>query len=377
VRILIVSGMWPPDVGGPASHAPELASYLQGRGHDVEAATMADREPAPQPYPVHWASRRMPIGVRHARAVETVRRAARRAQVVYSTGMIGRSTLGTALARKPILVKLTSDPVFERSIRFGLWASDLDTFQQTGGARIKLLRLARDLELRRATHIIVPSEALRQLALRWGLSPDRVTLVRNPVPRPPELPDREELRRRHGLDGKTLVFAGRLVPQKSIDVSLEALNRLPDVSLVLAGEGPFRDRLHAHARRLGLFGTRVRFLGPQSRETVLELLKAADAALLSSSWENFPHMLVEALALGTPVIATETGGVSEIVRDGENGLLVPPGDPAALAATIERYYADPALQERLRANAVESVAHFDPDVAYREIEELLVRIAER
>ncbi len=110
---------------------------------------------------------------------------------------------------------------------------------------------------------------------------------------------------------------------------------------------------------------------------MLELLKAADAALLSSSWENFPHMLVEALALGTPVIATETGGVSEIVRDGENGLLVPPGDPAALAATIERYYADPALQERLRANAVESVAHFDPDVAYREIEELLVRIAER
>ena len=74
MRILIVSGMWPPDVGGPASHAPELASYLQGRGHEVEAATMADREPAPQPYPVHWASRRTPIGVRHALAVATVRR---------------------------------------------------------------------------------------------------------------------------------------------------------------------------------------------------------------------------------------------------------------------------------------------------------------
>lgn len=55
MRILIVSGMWPPDVGGPASHAPELASYLLSRGHEVEAATMADREPAPQPYPVHWA----------------------------------------------------------------------------------------------------------------------------------------------------------------------------------------------------------------------------------------------------------------------------------------------------------------------------------
>ena len=69
--------------------------------------------------------------------------------------------------------------------------------------------------------------------------------------------------------------------------------------------------------------------------------------------------------------------MAEIVRDGTTGLLVPPGDPATLAAAIERYYSDPALQERLRANAVESVAHFDPEVAYREIEDLLERIAER
>ena len=69
---------------------------------------------------------------------------------------------------------------------------------------------------------------------------------------------------------------------------------------------------------------------------MLRILYAADAALLSSRWENFPHLVVEALAVGTPVIATAVGGVPEVVRDGENGLLVPAGDPDALAAAIRR-----------------------------------------
>ena len=76
----------------------------------------------------------------------------------------------------------------------------------------------------------------------------------------------------------------------------------------------------------GLDG-RIRFLGPLSRDEVLALFRRADAALLSSAWENFPHTLVEALAVGTPAIATSVGGVPEVVTHGENGLLVPPGEP--------------------------------------------------
>ncbi len=85
---------------------------------------------------------------------------------------------------------------------------------------------------------------------------------------------------------------------------------------------------------------------------MLELFRAADASLLSSSWENFPHTVVEALAVGTPVIATRTGGVAEVVHDGENGLVVEPGDVDALTEAIERFFADAELQARLRANAV-------------------------
>jgi glycosyltransferase involved in cell wall biosynthesis len=375
MNVLVISGMWPPDVGGPASHAPEVCDYLLAHGHRVEAATMADRAPAPEAFPVHWASRRRPLVVRHIAAAGLIRTLARRADVVYTTGIIGRSGLGAALAGTPTVVKLTSDPVFERSLRWGLFGQDLAAFQEARGLRIGALRRARDLALENARRIVVPSEALRKLVVAWGVPAEKITLTRNPVSVPEGLPDREELRRRHGFQGPTLVFAGRLVPQKSIDVALEAVRRNPDVRLLLAGEGPYHDRLVRLASELGVDG-RTPFLGPQPRRTVFELLRAADAALLSSSWENFPHMAVEALGVGTPVIATDAGGVAEIVRDGWNGLLVPIRDPEALSRAIRRYLDDPALQERLRAEAVGSVRQFDPETAYAQLEQVLVGVAE-
>jgi len=371
--VLIVSGIWPPDVGGPASHAPDVAGFLRSRGHEVEVVTTAGSPPAAEEYPVRWLSRSLPVGIRHLRGAALVRARARRADVVYTTGMIGRSSLGAALAHKPVVLKLTSDPVFERSLRWKLFGADLGAFQHARGFRIGVLRRARDLALARATRVIIPSEALRKLALGWGLPSEKVVVIPNPIS-PPQLDDREELRRRHGLEGRTLVFAGRMVPQKAIPVALEAVVRNPDVSLVLAGEGPYLERLQKLAGSLPLDG-RARFLGPQPRQTVFELLRGADAALLSSSWENFPHMVVEALSVGTPVLSTDVGGVTEILRDGENGLLVPMNDAEALAGAIRRYFDDEALQERLRAATVASVARFEPEAIYARLEALLEEAA--
>jgi glycosyltransferase involved in cell wall biosynthesis len=91
---------------------------------------------------------------------------------------------------------------------------------------------------------------------------------------------------------------------------------------------------------------------------VLTLFRAADAALLTSAWENLPHSVVEALAVGTPVVATAVGGVPEVVRDGENGLLVAPGDVDALADAIRRV-SEPGLRGALAAKAAGSVAELD------------------
>jgi glycosyltransferase involved in cell wall biosynthesis len=99
----------------------------------------------------------------------------------------------------------------------------------------------------------------------------------------------------------------------------------------------------------------VRFLGAGTRDDVVTLFRAVDAAVLTSAWENLPHTLLEALAVGTPVIATTVGGIPEIVVDGENGLLVPPRDVDAIAWAIERIIRDDELRRSLAAGAQPSV----------------------
>ena len=377
MKVLLVSGIWPPDVGGPASHAPELAAFLHGRGHAVEVVTTADAPPAQEAYAVRHVSRSTPIGLRHLAVALLVARRARAADVVYATSMVGRSSLGSALARRPLVVKLTADEAYERARRRALFGGDLDAFQTfTGGKQVALLRRARDLALSRAAHVFCPSEYLRQIALGWGLEPERVTTLPNAAPDLPPLRPRDELRRELGIEGPTLGFAGRLTTAKSLDVALRALIQVPGVALAIAGDGPDRAELEALAAELGL-QERVRFLGAQPRERVLELFHASDASLLSSSWENFPHTVVEALAAGAPVLATAVGGVPEVVRDGVNGLLVPAGDADALAEAIRRFFADDELRARLAAAAAPSVDEYRPERLLARIEAVLEQAAGR
>ena len=175
-----------------------------------------------------------------------------------------------------------------------------------------------------------------------------------------------EVRAHHGIDGPTLVFAGRLTEQKSLELAIEAARRA-GVRLVIAGDGPARARLERSGG--------ATFLGARPREEVLELFRAADASILSSSWENFPHGVVESLAAGTPVIASDVGGVAEVVADGDNGLLVPAGSVDALAAAIERFFADAALAARLRANAAPSVERYSRERVYGRLLEILTDAA--
>jgi glycosyltransferase involved in cell wall biosynthesis len=375
VRVLVVSGIWPPDVGGPASHAPDVAAFLRERGHQVEVVITATRDPAPEGYPVRWISRSLPKGVIHARTGLEIARRAAHADVVYTTGMFGRSSLGATLARRPYVVKLTADPAFERARRRGIVGGNVDEFQHGAGSpAARVLRIARDTELKHAAHVFTPSAYLRELALSWGVDPGRVSVLPNPTPRLPALAPREELRRDFGLKGPTLAFAGRLTAQKSLRAALEAVASVGGVELLIAGEGDERETLEQDVAELGLAG-RVRFLGALPRARVVELFAAADASILSSTWENFPHTVVEALAVGTPVIATAAGGVGEVVRDGENGLLVPLGDATALGDAVRRYFGDEELRRRLHEGAAPSVAEYSPDRIFAQLEQTLQQVA--
>ena len=370
----MVSGIWPPDAGGPASHAHALSDFLSDRRHVVNVVTTASSTPHAEAYPVSWIPRSSPAGLRHLRAAVAIWRGARPMNVVYATSMVRRAAVAATLARRPLVVKLVSDEVFEREQREGRFRGTLEEFQRfRGGARVAFLRRTRGWALRRAERVLCPSRYLSDVALGWGLDAERLTVVPNPAPDVSALPARADLRGDLGLEGDVLAFAGRLGPQKSLAIALEAVAASPNVTFAVAGEGPERSRLEAQVRSLGLDG-RVRFLGSLDRNAVLRLFRAADASLLSSSWENLPHTVLESLAVGTPVIATAVGGVPEVVRDGENGLLVPPNDADALARAIGRFFADERLRARLEEHARSSVAATE-EVVFSEIERVLEQAA--
>jgi glycosyltransferase involved in cell wall biosynthesis len=213
--------------------------------------------------------------------------------------------------------------------------------------------------VRRAVAI---SPAVRRRLADGGVAEARLALIPSSVDPatlvPVEGPARARTRVRAELgltpDEPVLLVLAALVERKGIDVLLEALARLRDgragaaaepPALLVAGDGPARGALAAQAARLGLAG--VRFLGLRADKA--ELLAACDAFVLPSRFEGLGVAALEAMAAGRAVVATTVGGLGEAVVDGETGLLVPPDDPAALAAALARLLCDPA--ERLRLGA--------------------------
>lgn len=161
----------------------------------------------------------------------------------------------------------------------------------------------------------------------------------------------------------TVLFVGRLVQRKGVHVLLEALARLDPglgVRLRVVGDGPERERLRGQAAELGL-DQRVELLGFVPAEQLEAELSGCDALVLPAvvdakgDVEGLGVVLLEAMSFGKPVVASRAGGITDIVRDGENGLLVPPGDTGALGAALARLAGDPGLARSLGEAGAEDV----------------------
>ena len=147
-------------------------------------------------------------------------------------------------------------------------------------------------------------------------------------------------------DGEFLwVAIGRLLPQKDYPNLLQAFQLMAPTSarLAIAGRGPLQDLLEQQVTQLGLDG-KVTFMGV--RRDVPALLAAADGFVLSSAWEGMPNVVMEAMAAGTPVVATRVGGVPELVDPGRSGFLAPPEDPVALAGSMRQLMLLPDWQRK-------------------------------
>lgn len=345
MRILIVTGIFPPDIGGPATYVPQIAEGLAQRGHAVTVVTLSDRldhEDGGYPFRVIRLPRRAFRPWRMGRTVLVLLRLGRRADVLFVNGLALESVLANFVLRKPLVMKVVGDLAWERATGRGWTADDFETFQRRRyGLRIELLKALRSWWTRRADRVIVPSRYLARWVAGWGVPAEKIVVIYNAVEpvdgvEPLPVPLRTPVK---------AVTVGRLVPWKQVNGLLEALTEVPELGLMVVGDGPERPRLERRARELGV-QDRVYFAGRRPKKEALGLMAACDLFVLNSAYEGLPHVVLEAMALGLPVVATAAGGTPEVVRDGETGVLVP-GRYGTLGASLSALARDPALRRRL------------------------------
>lgn len=204
----------------------------------------------------------------------------------------------------------------------------------------------------RADGLITVSTALKQPLIELGVAPERVIVLRNGVDltrfQPPI--DRAAARTALGLVRPTLVSVGHLIERKGHHLVIEALAALPGVDLLVVGDGPEAAALRAAAQRHGV-ADRVRFLGALPHDALPRIYGAADALVLASSREGWANVLLEAMACGTPVVATPIWGTPEVVTTRAAGVLAAERSAAALAAGVRDLLGAPPPREATRRHA--------------------------
>jgi len=351
------------DLGGAQSY---VAALLEGLGDDFELFAAAHRhgvvsaaaERAGVPYTeLRWMRR--DAGWRDALALVELVLLMRRIkpEIVHASsskaGFIAR--VAAALARVPVRLFTVHGWSFR---------------PHTGPRRITWLsleRLARPL----TTKMIFPAESTRVegIAAR-ACTPEQAALIPYAVAPQPE-------RARTGQQPPRIISVARLTPQKDVRSLVRALALLPSGSFhaQLVGDGEDRPAIEAEIEEAGL-GDSVELLG--DRRDVPDLLAAADIFSLASWWEALPIAILEAMAAGLPVVASDVDGVREMVVDGETGILVPPGEPERLAAALARLTEDAAARDMMgRAGRRHVMAHFGPERFLRAHRDLYDRELER
>jgi glycosyltransferase involved in cell wall biosynthesis len=345
MRIVIATPLYPPQIGGPATYAKLLEEGLPSQGIEIELVKFTDVA-------------KYPRIIRHFLYYRRVLRALAAADAVLALDPVSVGYPAMKAAQKlgkPFFVKIVGDYAWEQGRqRFGV-TETLDAFVQAPYASLPI-RFLRFLQTRVAQHaarVIVPSEYLKKIVGAWGIPLERIEVIYNAVP----IDSRGKIPASvQALPRPLVVTAGRLVPWKHIEGLIDAVSTVHHASLAVVGDGPLREPLE-HKAYLKL-PNRSAFTGLVPHDDTLAIIASADVFSLNSSYEGLSHLLVEALALGVPIVATNVGGNPEVVEDGRTGLLVTHGDTQALSKALGRILTDEALRATMKQNATTSAKRF-------------------
>ena len=356
LNILIVTGIFPPDIGGPATYVPAMGNELAKRGHRVTVVTLSDGTQNRENlylFSVVRIPRRTAKLMRLLLAVAAILREGRGVDVLLVNGLYLEAVLANLFLRKPLVQKLVGDWAWERATIKG-WVSD--TFEEFHtrkyDLKVEALKRVRNFYVRHADALIVPSRYLAHWIGFWGRAKKKISVIYNAVELPACSPAVIPLSTRIKI-----VTVGRLVPWKQVDRLIKAVAQCEGTGLVIVGDGPDRNRLEQLVRGQAL-SDRVYFAGQRKQEETVSLMAACDLFVLNSTYEGLPHVVLEAMGAGLPVVATAVGGTPEIVKNGKNGILLRPDANGLLSETIAKLVSSSAERERLAMGAKQTAHRF-------------------
>ncbi len=327
IRILLATGLYPPESGGPATYTKLLEERLPKA--DFEVSVLPFR-----------TVRYLPPGIRHFVYFWKVLRT--RSDIVYAQDTISvglPSMLAAKLTGRIFLVRVPGDYAWEQARqRYGV-VDELEQFQKkTYSGRVELLRNLQRFVVRSATAVVVPSEYMKRIVSNWRAHNVHVIYSSITLPPPIQLPvDRPE--------GFLVVTIARPVPWKGLDGLKRAVEREYSWTLKIINDLPYAE--------------------------AMGWLKVADAFALNSTYEGLSHALVEAMSLGTPVVATRVGGNVELITDNVDGLLIPLKDDDALHAALKQIHDNPTAARERAERAKEKTKEFDIDRTIEQVSNLL------
>jgi len=366
-RVLIATGIFPPEVGGPATYSKILLDELSKENFGVRVLSFGN-------------IRRFPKILRHIAYGLKTFWMGRNSDVIFAQDPVSvgfPAMLAAKILRKKFLLKIVGDYAWEQGVqRFGVKKVLDDFLKNRYRWEVELFRKIECLVANRADKIIVPSEYLKGVVTKWGIGPEKIYVVYN------AFQDNELFRFPRFAQGgfakpgqRLIVSAGRLVPWKGFDALIEImpeiLKEVPDARLVIIGDGPEKQNLESRIKNLEL-EEEVTLTDTLPHEKVLEYLAAADVFVLNTAYEGFSHLILEAMALGVPIVTTDSGGNPELIEDGKEGFLIKFNDKEALKSKILDVLSNPILAQKFSENAKKKSSEFSKERMIKETVKILI-----
>ena len=368
MRLLIATGIYEPDIGGPASYARALGQQAASV-HYVTILTYSSvwksRNDKEQPFAVVRVWRWWPRGIRHIMYLMRMALLGRHHDTILALNAVSAGIPARLVAhwqKQKLFIRVVGDYAWETAIQRGNTALLVNDFQKEPHTSWIAFLHRQQVAVCRAAHgIIVPSEYLAELVQGWGIDRGKIEVIYNGVVPVVPPPTKEAAKKKIGLAGSLIVSVGRLVPWKGFRMLIKIMPKLLQINqffrLVIVGVGPDMGVLQAMVRNLGL-ERKVLLMGKKQGQELVDIVSAGDIFILNTGYEGFSHQVLEAMMCGVPVITTAVGGNREVVRQGENGFLVKYNDEFNLIEGIRTLWQMPELRQEFVEQGRATVEQF-------------------